>query len=591
MSVAPAHPLYFGPADRKLFGWMHPADVQNARNIGVVLCSPSGYEAICTHRTYRRFAEGAAALGFPALRFDYDGTGDSAGHGLDSDRVGHWLRSINTAIDTLKAQSGVDRVCVFGLRVGASLAARAVSGRTDVHAMIAFAPLVKVNSYLREIRALSMSGDRQPPPPELKVDPELQEAAGFTTTPETRAALAAIDLLKLDTAPAPHMLVLERDDLTSGDAWPTRLTALGAAVEQRQLVGYVDMMRDAHASKVPAQAVDSALSWLVARAPIAAPSSVVPAAAPPVAAFTEGDRQVRETATFLDEQRILFGIVSEPVDAAKPVRDAVVLLNSGTIHHIGPSRLYVTIARQFASRGIGVLRIDLSGVGDSGVRSGAAENSPYSDSAPIDVRQAVDFAQRHFPGAQIHLVGLCSGAYHSLKAAIAGNALRSIVVINPLTFFWKPGMPLDYADFQVTSESKRYARSATTLSSWLKLLRGDVDLRAAATVLLKRLNAIARNSLRDVARRIGIDLTDDLASELLRIARQRTGMYFIFSASDPGHAMLHEQGGSIVRKLTRREQLRVSIVPGADHTFTSHWNRDQLIGLLAAHLERHAASP
>jgi alpha-beta hydrolase superfamily lysophospholipase len=570
---------------------MHPADVQNPRNIGVVLCSPSGYEAICTHRTYRRFAEGAAALGFPALRFDYDGTGDSAGHGLDADRVGHWLRSINTAIDTLKAQAGVDRVCLFGLRVGASLAAKAVSGRADVHAMIAFAPLVKVNSYLREIRALAMSGDQQPPPPELKVDPELQEAAGFATTPETRAALAAIDLLKLDTAPAPHILVLERDDLTPGDAWPKRLTALGATVEQRQLAGYVDMMRDAHASKVPAQSVDSALAWLTARAPIAAPAGAAMTTAATVATFTESDREVRETATYLDEERILFGVVSEPVEADKPVRDVVVLLNSGTIHHIGPSRLYVTIARQFAARGIGVLRIDLSGVGDSGVRSGAAENSPYSDSARIDVRQAVDFAQRHFPAAKIHLVGLCSGAYHSLKAATAGDVFRSIVVINPLTFFWKPGMPLDYADFQVTSESKRYARSATTLTSWLKLLRGDVNLRAAATVFWKRVNAIARNSLRDVARRIGVGLTDDLASELLRIARKRTDMYFIFSASDPGYAMLREQGGSIVRQLTAREQLRISIVPGADHTFTSHWNRDQLIDLLAAHLERHAASP
>jgi hypothetical protein len=190
----------------------------------------------------------------------------------------------------------------------------------------------------------------------------------------------------------------------------------------------------------------------------------------------------------------------------------------------------------------------------------------------------------------VHLVGLCSGAYHGLKAAAAGGALRSIVVVNPLTFFWKPGMPLDYADFQVTSESIRYARSATTLTSWLKLLRGQVDMRAAATVFWKRLNAIARNTLRDVARRLRMRLDDDLASELLHIARQRTDMYFVFSASDPGHAMLCEQGGSIIRRLRRRDQLRISIVQGADHTFTAHWNRDQLVALLMAHLDRHVAT-
>jgi alpha-beta hydrolase superfamily lysophospholipase len=586
--------LYFGPPDRALCGWLHRSAELAARNTGIVLCSPSGYEAICTHRSYRSFAESAAARGFPALRFDYDGTGDSAGHALDPDRVGHWLRSITMAIETLKAHTGVERVCLFGVRVGASLAAKASAGRSDIHAMIAFAPVVKVSSYLREIRALSLSRPQVPPPAELAVDPELQEAAGFATTPETRAALATIDLLKLDAAPAPHVLLLERDDLTPSDAWPQRLASQGAAVEQRQLAGYVDMMRDAHAAKVPTQSIASALDWLSALAGVAARTSAPTVAIPDVAVAqftdqsTDDRKQVRETAAFLDPQRILFGVVSEPVNPARAVRDVVVLLNSGTIHHIGPSRLYVAIARRCAARGIGALRVDLSGVGDSAVRNGEVENAPYSDSARIDVRQAVEFAGSRFPDAKVHLIGLCSGAYHGLKAAAAGYSLRSVVVVNPLTFFWKSGMSLEYADFQITSESSRYARSATTLASWLKLLRGQVNLRAAAKVFWKRLSARARDSRRDIARRIGVELQDDLASELLRVARQRTDMYFVFSASDPGHSMLSEQGGSIVRKLARRDQLRISIVQGADHTFTAHWNRDQLIALLMAHLERHA---
>ena len=589
MSLPPAQPLYFGPAERVLFGWLHRAPADQGRNIGILLCSPSGYEAICTHRTYRRFAETAAARGFPALRFDYDGTGDSAGHSLDPDRLGHWLRSITTAIDTLKAQTGVDRVCLFGVRVGASLAAMAAQGRPDVHSMIAFAPVVKVNSYLREIRALSLSRSPAPPPATLNVDPELQEAAGFTTTAETRAALSTLDLLSLEAAPSSHVLILDRDDLTPSDAWPRKLISQGAAVEQRLLTGYVDMMRDAHASKVPQQSIDSALEWLSAR-PEVAVKALAPAEepSPAVAQFTEDAQAVHESALFLDPQRVLFGIVSEP-DASRAVRDVVVLLNSGTIHHIGPSRLYVAIARRCAARGLGAMRVDLSGVGDSSVRGGAAENAPYSDSAHLDVRQAVEFAAIRFPNARVHLIGLCSGAYHGLKAAAAGSALRSVVIVNPLTFFWKPGMSLEYADFQVTSESSRYARSAANLSKWLKLLRGDVDLRAAGMVFWKRLKVRAKNSLRDVQRLLGVELDDDLASELLRVARQNTDMYFIFSASDPGYSMLCEQGGRIVGSLARREQLRISIVEGADHTFTAHWNRDQLVTLLMAHLERHAA--
>jgi len=507
---------------------------------------------------------------------------------LDGDRVAAWLRSIGAAIETLKAATGVERVCLFGVRVGASLAAVAAQGRTDVHAMIAFAPVIKVNSYLREIRALSLSRTQNPPPPELHIDPELQEAAGFTTTAETRAALSGIDLGKLESAPAAEVLVLERDDLPVNDAWVKKLACQGVTVEQHPLTGYVDMMRDAHASKVPAEAIAGALDWLAARRGEASARSAVADSGDASAQIVEDGTLLRETSTFLDANRILFGITSEPASPATPARDVVVLLNSGTIHRIGPSRLYVTIARGCAAKGIPAIRLDLSGVGDSGLRAGEKTNSPYAESAALDVRQAVEFAAKRFPGARVHLIGLCSGAYHAFKAAVAGLPLRSIVVVNPLTYFWKPGMSLEYADFQITSETNRYARSSRSLSSWLKLLRGKVDVRAAVRVFWKRAQVRAKNSMRELARLARFRLKDDLASELQGIARRRTEIYFVFSASDPGHSMLLEQGGRTVGKLVRGEKMRISIVRGADHTFTSHWNRDQLLALLAQHLERHA---
>lgn len=96
--------------------------------------------------------------------------------------------------------------------------------------------------------------------------------------------------------------------------------------------------------------------------------------------------------------------------------------------------------------------------------------------------------------------------------------------------------------------------------------------------------------MRDVARLAGFGLKDDLASELKRIAGQGTGIYFVFSASDPGHSMLLEQGGRIVNKFVRGGEMLISIVQGADHTFTSYWNRDQLIVLLAEYLDRYGGS-
>src|SRR6267378_4565458 len=72
-----SQPLYFGPEDRPLFGWLHAPAAASRPALGLVICNPFGNEAICAHRSLRHLAERAADAGIPALRFDYDGTGDS----------------------------------------------------------------------------------------------------------------------------------------------------------------------------------------------------------------------------------------------------------------------------------------------------------------------------------------------------------------------------------------------------------------------------------------------------------------------------------------------------------------------------------
>src|SRR4029077_6329596 len=85
--------FWFGPPDRRAFGWYH-APLGAPRDMAVVLCPSLGHESVCTHRAYRPLAEQLATLGFPVLRFDYHGTGDSAGTDRDGDRVPDWLAPI-----------------------------------------------------------------------------------------------------------------------------------------------------------------------------------------------------------------------------------------------------------------------------------------------------------------------------------------------------------------------------------------------------------------------------------------------------------------------------------------------------------------
>jgi len=98
MGLTPAEssPIWFGDDNRPLFGWLHRC-AGLARG-GVVLCPPLGYELWTSYQSLRRLAELLCANGFYVLRFDYDGSGDSAGEALEPDRLAVWRHSVSAAV-------------------------------------------------------------------------------------------------------------------------------------------------------------------------------------------------------------------------------------------------------------------------------------------------------------------------------------------------------------------------------------------------------------------------------------------------------------------------------------------------------------
>src|SRR5579862_5144465 len=104
----PQDPLFFGRAERPLFGWLgRPAGTPRQ---AVLLCNALGYEGLFGQPALRGLTARLAAANVAVLRFDYDGLGESAGSDGDPGRVAAWRASIATAIDELKRRSGVERV-------------------------------------------------------------------------------------------------------------------------------------------------------------------------------------------------------------------------------------------------------------------------------------------------------------------------------------------------------------------------------------------------------------------------------------------------------------------------------------------------
>src|SRR5215470_155948 len=128
-------PIYFGDAHTRLFGWIH-RPTRQVRTTAVLLCNPLGDDIVRAHRSLRHLAEDLCSAGFPVLRFDFHGTGDSAGSERDPGRVAAWRRDVGTAIDELRARTGADEVAIVGLRLGGTIAADVASQRSDVASVV-----------------------------------------------------------------------------------------------------------------------------------------------------------------------------------------------------------------------------------------------------------------------------------------------------------------------------------------------------------------------------------------------------------------------------------------------------------------------
>ena len=575
-------PLYFGPPARRLFGWYHAPTPEAARNRAVVLCAPLGHEALHTHASYRYLAEQLAAAGFPTLRFDYDGTGDSAGSDDDADRVGNWLKSIGFAVDTLRQQSQTGTVSLFGVRMGATLAAVAAAERGDIAELLLWAACRSGRLWRREMRVLQAAHGPQATLESVSAEDRDEEAGGFVFTQPTVEALDRLDAAALLSKPADAVLLISRDDLPDDPRLGKSLAALGAIVTAEMWPGYAAMMRDAQDTEIPVAATHSLVGWLTAQTRLALVSAAKPAIKGGLtnAAYTEEPLWVNASAR-------IFGILTRPCLAGPRNRVAVVLLNVGANSHVGPNRMYVTLARKLAALGFPVLRLDTSGLGDSAVGAASARQQLYSDTAVGDVRAALTVLETHVGAEQFTLVGLCSGAYTAFLTASADPRVTGQILINSQTLDWKEGDSLEVLMRQSYKPTNTYLTSLGDPDVWKRVLSQQVDVRGISQAVGQRLAVRGRAALRGMLslalRRAPFETI--AGSRFRAIAGRGTDTFFMFAAEDAGLELTLLHLGTTVRKINNFPQTRLALIENADHTFTSHAAREEMLALAARHLQ------
>ena len=105
---------------RELFVLYQPTTAPS-RARTVLMCNPFGQEAIRAHRFYRVLGDRLSGAGFDVVRFDYFGSGDSAGDDEDFDLLGA-VGDTQEVADWVRSHSGRSRLSLLGLRLGGSVA-------------------------------------------------------------------------------------------------------------------------------------------------------------------------------------------------------------------------------------------------------------------------------------------------------------------------------------------------------------------------------------------------------------------------------------------------------------------------------------
>ncbi|MCW2496965.1 alpha/beta hydrolase family protein, partial [Jatrophihabitans sp.] len=550
------HPTWFGPAERPLFGWLHVPEGGLARG-AVVCCPPLGVEAVAAHRALRELALSLEAAGYAVLRFDYAGTGDSAGAGLG---VADWVQSIRVAVEYVR-DCGLSRVGLVGMRLGATLAAE-VAGTVD--AAVFWDPCSSGRAFIREhqlLREASVGGQVLP---RTDAADGSVEILGSVFSAPVVAGLRGLDFGRsVRAAAAARTLVLTRPEQAIPEPWRQALPSAqwGLARGQGELL---DVTADL--AQLPT-ATAGLIRWWLERTLDGPLETVTPLLRRSAELTLEGRVVVEELVEVGPTG--LFGVLARPAQG-EPAGSVLVFTNAGLIDHTGPARLWVERGRSYASVGIPTLRLDLSGLGDSPTHPAQRRDIPHPYEALQDLADTAEsLPQLLGAPADLVLAGLCSGAYHAIEGALAGHA-QGVIALNPLLGF-EPPRP----NTEVRLEA------AVPLRPWADRLR--------------RIDALARFAeyrlppliwwLLDVLR-----IQRHQAHGLQQLAERAVPTLVLCGDAEARPFLRRAKG--VMRRLRRGGIVQFELLPSIDHTLYGAEARQRTVARLDAYvLSRYAAPP
>lgn len=516
----------------------------------------------------RLMAEAVADAGFPVLRYDHRGCGDSLDVPDDADAYAAWIEDVKHAVAELRRLTGVRRVVLGGVRLGASLAALS-AGEAD--GLMLLAPVLNGRSWLRRLRfSTAVLGERSDP------DECVFDAGELCLPAQAVAHIGEIDLAALPTPKVP-VFVAAQNNLVG--RYAAKLDAAGAVVRAEPFPGFKALFAESHSNLPPIAMFDRVCAWLGETfagdrlAPIDLDGLQLNAEVRPPGAI----EQVIEVAEGL------WGVLCEP---ERPERRTPILVfcSTGGDPRSGVGGFATRTALALARQGMASLRFDYSGLGDSPALGADLRCHVFETPREVEMDKAVAFLKAR-GYADITLFGVCAGAYHALRAAWRNPDVAGVFAVSPVKLVWRAGDTLTFGRYKNGRPTGAYLKALADPSAWRQAFVDRVDLPAVLLTLLGRL----RSRIAGWATRHGPQAP---LRQMELYSRRGGRSCFIMGVNDASLEELGTYYGSGGARLRRMPNTVVQIIPHLDHGLACNLSRRLAASALLAWLNatRESAS-
>ncbi len=280
---------------------------------------------------------------------------------------------------------------------------------------------------------------------------------------------------------------------------------------------------------------------------------------------------MREELITIGDEAVVVGVLSEP---DKPIQNTyekpmVLLTNAGVVHRIGPYRQWVNLARRLCDDGFSVYRFDLTGFGDSDMRTDYREEEERVISDMIEV---MDHMEKTKGTKRFVLIGLCSGALYGHQVVVVDKRVVSTIFLDGLAYRTK---------LWYVHNLLQHLNKMKQMSSGFRFLKRKI--KALIHLESKKNKQEGKANLY----RLSYPPHERTQTELNLLVERGVDMLFIYTSGVALYLNYADQFRAMFPKLKWKGKIQVEYFPDSDHTFTLLAHREKLIESIRKWMKRY----